>query len=208
MATWEERLAKTRHEKCEITETMSGIPVKPVYSPEDIRDIDYATDIGNPGEYPFTRGLFKEGYRGMLWTRRVFSGLGTPSDSKKRLKYLVEHGETGLHVFTDTPLQIGIDPDHPLAENHGGTTGFSLATFDDMKELFKDLPLTGLSVALIERGWAAAPLYGFYIGYAEDRGYDPRELIGSVVSDPLGGCEGLIPWNCGENLGHPSGVHT
>jgi methylmalonyl-CoA mutase N-terminal domain/subunit len=197
---YQARLAKTRDERCEIAETLSGIPVKPVYTPEDIKDIDYERDVGNPGEYPFTRGAFKQGYRGKLWTRRVFSGLGSPADANARFKYLIQHGETGLHVFWDTPGFWGIDPDHPLAEWSSGTTGLSACCKRDIGVLFEGIPLDGISIALIIDGYNAAPIFACYLCYAKERGYDFKQLLGSIVNDPLHKVEGLSPANCGEDL--------
>jgi len=97
-----------RFEGCPLEDSSSGIPVKPVYGPEDIKELDYQREVGDPGQYPFTRGIWPNMYRGKLWTRRVFTGLGSPSDTNKRYHYLIEHGETGLYCFGDTITHQGI----------------------------------------------------------------------------------------------------
>nr|HID59526.1 methylmalonyl-CoA mutase [Desulfobacterales bacterium] len=193
------KLAK-RYEGYPFSETLSGIPIKEYYGPEDVKGIDYAQEIGDPGKYPFTRGIYENMYRGKMWTKRVFCGLGAPQDTNKRFKYLVSHGQTGLHVFADTPTFTGLDPDHPIAKGHAGTTGISRCCLRDFKELFAGIPLTDMSISLISEGYGGSVEYGCYLAYAEQAGYDLSRLIGSCVNDPLHSVDGLIPINCSENL--------
>ena len=189
-----------RYEGCPFCETLSGIPVKEYYGPEDLRGIDYHLEIGDPGEYPYTRGIFKNMYRGKMWTKRVFCGLGAPRDTNRRFKFLISHGQTGLHVFADTPTFTGLDPDHPLAKGHAGTTGISRCCIRDFEELFDGIPIEDISVSLISEGYGGSVEYGCYLAYAERKGYDLSKLIGSCVNDPLHSVDGLIPINCSENL--------
>src|SRR5215203_4575130 len=123
--------------------TMSGIPLKPVYTPEDLtsRGWSYEKSLGAPGEYPFTRGPHATMYRGKPWTMRMFSGFGTPEDTNQRFKFLLTQGQTGLSTAFDMPTLMGYDPDHPRARGEVGREGVSVATLDDMDRLFADIAL-------------------------------------------------------------------
>jgi methylmalonyl-CoA mutase N-terminal domain/subunit len=160
-------LSERRYEACPVTDTSAGIPVKPVYELEDISDIKQE-EIGKPGEYPFTRGIWKDMYRGKLWTRRVFTGLGTPSDTNKRYKYLIAHGESGLYCFGDTITHMGIDPDHPLAKGSAGVTGVSQFRQQDLNETFDGIDLENISVSFNNPSMAAAVVYSGFVNYAEE----------------------------------------
>src|SRR5215475_10911301 len=117
-------------------ETLSGIPVEPVYTPEDLGDWSYADKLGYPGEYPFTRGVYPTMYRGRLWTMRMFAGFGRPEDTNRRFKYLLEQGQTGLSTAFDMPALMGYDADHPRARGEVGKEGVSISTLDDFERLF------------------------------------------------------------------------
>jgi len=174
-----------RFEGCSTTESSAGIPIKPVYTPEDAEGLDYAQDVGNPGEYPFTRGIWSDMYRGKLWTRRVFTGLGSASDTNQRYKYLIEHGETGLYCFGDTITHQGIDPDHPLAKGYAGVSGVSLVCLGDMYELFDGISLEDVSISFNNPSMAATVIYTAFVTAAEEQGYDLKKLSGSILNEPI-----------------------
>jgi methylmalonyl-CoA mutase N-terminal domain/subunit len=174
-----------RFEACPTTESSAGIPIKPVYTPEDIQGLDYPKDVGNPGEYPFTRGIWSDMYRGKLWTRRVFTGLGSASDTNQRYKYLIDHGETGLYCFGDTITHQGIDPDHPLAKGYAGVSGVSLVCLHDMYELFDGISLEDVSISFNNPSMAATVIYAAFVTAAEEQGYDLKKLSGSILNEPI-----------------------
>ena len=103
-----------------------GSPVKELYTPEDVKDVGYADDLGNPGEYPFTRGIHPDMYRGRLWTMREMAGFGTAEDTRERMREMAEQGTTGLSFIVDVPTSVGIDADHPLADGEVGVEGVPL----------------------------------------------------------------------------------
>lgn len=184
-----------RFDGCPITETSAGIPVKPIYRREDLKDIDYEKDIGYPGEYPFTRGIWSDMYRGKLWTRRVFTGLGATSDTNMRYKYLIEKGASGLYCFGDTITHQGIDPDHPLARGYAGVSGVSIVRLKDMYELFEGISLEDVSVSFNNPSMAASVVYSAFVAYAEDKGYDLRKLSGSILNEPIHLVYSMYPIN-------------
>ena len=117
--------------------TYSGILLKPIYTPEDIKDLDYLRDLNFPGQYPYTRGIYPLMYRTRLYTMRQYSGFGTAEETNARFKYLLKHGETGLSIAFDLPTQMGYDPDHPLARGEVGKVGVSISTLRDYQVLYK-----------------------------------------------------------------------
>ena len=121
------------------TETSSHIPVNPLYTPADLKGSDYESEVGYPGEYPFTRGVQATMYRGRLWTMRQYAGMGDAEESNKRYKYLLANGTTGLSVAFDLPTQIGMDSDHPLAAGEVGKVGVAIDSIEDMERLFAGL---------------------------------------------------------------------
>jgi methylmalonyl-CoA mutase N-terminal domain/subunit len=114
-------------------ESLSGIPVEPLYTPESLGDWSYAEKLGRPGEYPFTRGVYPTMYRGRLWTMRMFAGFGRPEDTNERFKYLLAQGQTGLSTAFDMPALMGYDADHPRARGEVGKEGVSISTLDDFE---------------------------------------------------------------------------
>jgi len=122
-------------------DSISGNKIEILYTPDDLKDFDYEKDLGFPGEYPFTRGIHKNMYRGRLWTMRQFAGFGTPEDTNKRFKYLLEHGQTGLSVAFDLPTLMGWDADAPMSEGEVGICGVSVSSLVDMEKLFDGIPL-------------------------------------------------------------------
>lgn len=168
-------------EKPKWTRTWSRIPVKSVYRASDLMDADYEQDVNDPGEYPFTRGIFSEMYRGRLWTRREVSGHSSPAASNRRLKYLMEQGVTGLNIIGDLPTQLIIDSDHPFAVNEVGVQGTPLATLDDMMILTQGIPMDEVSFTFS----AFTPVMAFYIAAAKKRGISPGKLRGTIINDTI-----------------------
>lgn len=164
--------------------TVSDMEVKELYTPLDIRDMDYERDLGYPGRYPFTRGVYTTMYRGKLWTMRMFAGLGTAEDTNKRFHYLVEHGETGLSTAFDFPTLMGYDTDHPLARGECGKCGVAIDTLEDMEILFDGLPLDRLTTSMTINP-PASVIWAMYIAAAEKRGYHRSQLGGTIQNDCL-----------------------
>ena len=174
-------------EKPKRLKTSSGILVKEVYTPEDIKDIDYARDIGNPGEFPFSRGIHPNMYRGKLWTKRQQWGHGSPEETNKGLKLLISQGSTGVSLYRDLPTALGIDPDHPMARGEVNVVGTSLCSLDDMRIATDGLPLDKLSISILCASCPAIVLLSQYIAIAEERGIGQAKLRGQTTNDPLAG---------------------
>ena len=166
--------------------TMSGIPVKGLYRPEDLEAIGwrYEDKLGDPGQYPYTRGPHETMYRGKPWTMRMFAGFGTPEDTNKRFKFLLEHGQTGLSTAFDMPTLMGYDPDHPRSLGEVGREGVSVASLDDMMRLFGDIPLDKVSTSMTINA-PAAVLLALYVAVAEQQGVGPEKLRGTLQNDML-----------------------
>ncbi|MBI2847159.1 MAG: methylmalonyl-CoA mutase family protein [Chloroflexi bacterium] len=165
-------------------ETVSGIEVDALYTPEDMPDFDYERDLGYPGQYPFTRGVQPNTYRGRVWTMRQYSGYATAEESNRRYRYLMKHGQTGLSVAFDLPTQMGYDSDHLLARGEVGKVGVPICTLADMEALFKGIPLDKVSTSMTIN--ATAPiLLAFYIAVAKKQGVDISRLDGTVQNDIL-----------------------
>jgi methylmalonyl-CoA mutase N-terminal domain/subunit len=165
-------------------ETSSHILVKPLYAPADLKGSDYESDIGYPGEYPFTRGVQATMYRGRLWTMRQYAGMGDAEESNKRYKYLLANGTTGLSVAFDLPTQMGMDSDHPLAAGEVGKVGVAIDSIEDMQRLFDGIELTGISTSMTINSTASI-LLALYVATARARGADIRKLSGTVQNDVL-----------------------
>ncbi|MCS7259033.1 MAG: methylmalonyl-CoA mutase family protein, partial [candidate division WOR-3 bacterium] len=171
--------------RCVINDrTISGIPIKIVYVPQDIVDLDYERDLGMPGKYPFTRGIRETMYRGRLWTMRQFSGFGTAKDTNKRYKFLLAHGETGLSVAFDFPTLYGRDSDDPLSRGEVGKCGVAVSSLADMETLFEGIPLDKVSTSMTING-PAAVIWAFYIVTAEKQGVKSHLLRGTIQNDIL-----------------------
>ena len=164
-------------------ETPSGIPVRVVYRPGDAV-VDYDRDLGNPGEYPFTRGVQASMYRGRLWTMRQYAGFGTAEETNSRFRLLLERGQTGLSVAFDLPTQMGIDSDSPRALGEVGRAGVAIDTVEDMHALLADLPLETVSTSMTINA-TAATLLAMYIVVAEERGISRAVLSGTIQNDLL-----------------------
>jgi methylmalonyl-CoA mutase N-terminal domain/subunit len=165
-------------------ETVSGVPVAPLYTPADLAGSDYLERLGLPGEYPFTRGPYTSMYRTRLWTKRQFAGFGTAEETNKRYKYLLEHGQTGLSVAFDFPTLMGYDSDHPRSLGEVGKCGVAISSLADMETLFDGIPLDQVSVSMTING-PAILLFCFYVVAAEKQGVAPDQLSGTVQNDIL-----------------------
>ncbi len=162
----------------------SGIEVKPLYTAADIEASGGLSMLGEPGAYPFTRGIHREMYRKQPWTMRQYAGFGNPSDTNQRFKYLIANGQTGLNVAFDLPTQIGLDSDDPLAEGEVGRVGMSIDTLRDFEIAFDGIDLNKITVSLTING-AAAILIAMYLAMAEKRSYDLKQLRGTAQNDIL-----------------------
>ncbi len=155
-----------------------------LYKPEDLFNFDYNRDLGSPGEYPYTRGVYPTMYSGRLWTMRQYAGYGTAEESNKRYKYLLQHGQTGLSVAFDLPTQMGYDSSDPMALGEVGKTGVAIDTLADMEILFNGIPLDKVSTSMTINATASIILC-MYIAVAEKQGISPAVLEGTVQNDIL-----------------------
>jgi methylmalonyl-CoA mutase, N-terminal domain len=173
-----------RSETAPEIETSSHIPVNPLYTPTDLKGFDYESEIGYPGEYPFTRGVQSTMYRGRLWTMRQYAGMGDAEESNKRYKYLLANGTTGLSVAFDLPTQIGMDSDHLLSAGEVGKVGVAIDSIEDMQRLFDGIDLTKISTSMTINATASI-LLALYVAVARRQGADVRKLSGTVQNDVL-----------------------
>lgn len=164
--------------------TSSDMEIKRVYTPVDTEDLDYETDIGYPGQYPYTRGVQPTMYRGRLWTMRQYAGFATAEESNQRYKYLLEQGQTGLSVAFDLPTQIGYDSNHPLSEGEVGKVGVAIDSLKDMETLFDGIPLEKVSTSMTINA-PASVLLAMYIAVAEKQGTSSDKLRGTIQNDIL-----------------------
>ena len=190
--TWHKKL-KTCNERDFKFTTVSGLPIKPLYTPNDIKDFNYEKDLGYPGEFPYTRGVQTNMYRGRLWTMRQFSGFGAPKDTNKRYKYLLKHGQTGLSVAFDFPTLYGRDSDDPFAHGEVGKCGVAVDTLRDMEILFDGIPLDKISTSMTINP-PAAMLLAMYIVVGEQKGVPAKMLTGTIQNDMLKEYEAQKTW--------------
>ena len=162
--------------------TRSGIPVKEVYGPGD--SSPSVSQLGEPGGFPFCRGVQKDMYRGRLWTMRQYAGFGTAEESNRRYHYLLSQGTTGLSVAFDLPTQLGFDPDHPRSKGEVGKVGVSISTLDDMRTLFRGIDPSKVSTSMTINATASI-LLAFYVAVAEEQGASVKDLRGTVQNDVL-----------------------
>jgi methylmalonyl-CoA mutase N-terminal domain/subunit len=165
-------------------ETTFGLPIKEVYTQEDLKDFDPERDLGLPGNPPFTRGIYPNMYRGRLWTMRQYAGYGTAKQTNERFKYLLSQGQTGLSLAFDLPTQLGYDADHPMAEGEVGRTGVSISTLEDMAEVFEGIDQEAVSTSMTINATAGIIL-AFYTIVAEGKGSRREKLSGTVQNDIL-----------------------
>ncbi|HEY7600466.1 MAG TPA: methylmalonyl-CoA mutase family protein, partial [Candidatus Limnocylindrales bacterium] len=164
--------------------TTSDIEVEPRYGPEDLAGWDPAVELGEPGEYPFTRGVQRTMYRGRLWTMRQYAGFASAAETNRRFKYLLSHGQTGLSVAFDLPTQMGYDPDAPAALGEVGRVGVPVSSIDDMRTLLDGLPLAEVSTSMTINATAAI-LLAFYVAVADEQGVPRDRLAGTLQNDIL-----------------------
>jgi len=164
--------------------SVSGEKVEALYGPDDIENINYLSDIGFPGEYPYTRGIHVNGYRGRIWTMRQFAGFGTPEDTNERYHYLLKRGQTGLSVAFDLPTLMGWDADSPLSEGEVGICGVSVSSLKDMEVLFDKIPLDKVSTSMTINS-PAAMIFAFYLAVAQEQNIDFKNLRGTLQNDIL-----------------------
>jgi methylmalonyl-CoA mutase N-terminal domain/subunit len=184
---WIENLSKILCESPERLSrftTVSDLEIKGLYTPEDIKEINYSRDIGFPGVYPFTRGVQPSMYRGRPWTMRMFSGLGGPEETNKRFHYLLNHGETGLSIAFHYPTLMGYDSDSPMARGEIGKCGVAIDTVKDMEILFEGIPLDKVTTSMTINP-PASILLGMYIVVAEKQGVSRKEIGGTIQNDML-----------------------
>ena len=183
LARWEEEAAHLPERQTHFV-TTSGVPIERVYTPAQIANLNHERDLGLPGEFPFTRGVHHNGYRGRLWTMRMFSGFGTAEESNARYKYLLEHGESGLSVAFDYPTLMGHDTDNPEAVGEFGKCGVAVSSLADMEILFDGIPLDTVTTSMTING-PAAVIWAMYIAAAEKRGFPMHKLGGTIQNDIL-----------------------
>jgi methylmalonyl-CoA mutase, N-terminal domain len=164
--------------------TDAGIEIAPIYGPDALEGFDPERDLGRPGAFPFTRGIYPSMYRGRLWTMRQYAGMGAASQTNERFRYLLEHGQTGLSVAFDLPTQMGYDSDHPRAEGEVGKTGVAIDSVEDMARLFQDIPLDTVSTSMTINATAAILLLMYEL-VAEERGIEASAISGTVQNDLL-----------------------
>jgi methylmalonyl-CoA mutase N-terminal domain/subunit len=182
-AGWRERYEATPERQGELFSTISGVENEPLYSPENV-ELDYERDLGWPGAYPFTRGVYPSMYRGRLWTMRQFAGFGTAEETNERFRYLLDHGQTGLSTAFDMPTLMGYDSDHPRSLGEVGREGVAIDSLADMETLFDGIPLGEVSTSMTINA-PAAMLLAFYAAVGEEQGVPLDRMRGTVQTDIL-----------------------
>ncbi|MBL8188045.1 MAG: methylmalonyl-CoA mutase, partial [Acidobacteria bacterium] len=185
---WEETtlaasLGKMPESEAEFS-TVSLKPIKRLYTPNDLADVDFQRDIGFPGDPPYTRGIHPTGYRARTWTMRQFAGFGSAFDTNQRFKYLLEHGQTGLSTAFDLPTLMGFDSDHPVSEGEVGKCGVAIASREDMEVLFDGIPLDQVTTSMTINA-PASMIFAFFLATAERQGIDWRNVGGTLQNDIL-----------------------
>ncbi len=185
---WEENtlrptLEKSPERQAEFT-TISGYPIRRLYTPADLPDWNPDRDLGYPGEPPYARGIHSTMHRGRLWTMRQFAGFGTAEDTNQRFRYLLTQGQTGLSTAFDLPTLMGYDSDHPLAEGEVGKCGVAISSLADMEVLFDKIPLANVTTSMTINS-PAAVIWAMYLAVAEKQGADWKKLSGTLQNDIL-----------------------
>jgi methylmalonyl-CoA mutase N-terminal domain/subunit len=181
---WRSEIYERTPERKALFETISGHPIEPLYTDEDLDGFDPAERLGHPGEYPFTRGPYGSMYRGRLWTMRQFAGFGTVEETNERFRYLLAHGQHGLSTAFDMPTLMGYDSDHDRSLGEVGVEGVALDTVEDMEVLFDQIPLDQVTVSMTINA-PAAILLAFYVVAAEEKGIAAQRLGGTIQTDIL-----------------------
>ena len=177
-------IVKAPTEKARAFATGSGIPIQPLYTAEDVRDVEYDRDLNDPGKFPYTRGIHADGYRGKLWTMRQFAGFGRPEETNRRYQALLQAGGTGLSVAFDLPTLMGRDPDHELSLGEVGKCGVSIASLADMEQLFEGIALDDITTSMTINA-PAAIIFAMYLVVAEQQGAAWSRLSGTIQNDIL-----------------------
>jgi methylmalonyl-CoA mutase N-terminal domain/subunit len=180
---WRRALYEQSPEREALFTTMSGLENEPLYTPANV-EIDYDRDLGYPGAFPYTRGVYPSMYRGRLWTMRQFAGFGTAEETNARFRYLRDHGQTGLSTAFDMPTLMGYDSDHPRSLGEVGREGVAIDSLEDMEHLFAGIPLAEVSTSMTINA-PAAMLLAFYICVAEEQGVPQDRLRGTIQTDIL-----------------------
>ncbi|NUB92282.1 methylmalonyl-CoA mutase family protein [Haloterrigena sp. SYSU A121-1] len=188
-AEWHEEevapvLERFGERKDTFTTDTGGQEVDRLYAPDDVADLDYQEDLGNPGEPPYTRGVYSTGYRGRLWTMRQYAGFSTPEDTNERYHYLLDEGQTGLSMAFDLPTQMGYDSDDPMAAGEVGKAGVAIDSLSDMETVFDGIPLDEVSTSMTINA-PASVLLAMYIAVGDQQGVDRSELRGTIQNDLL-----------------------
>jgi methylmalonyl-CoA mutase N-terminal domain/subunit len=181
---WLEEAYAGEQERDALFETISGEEVKPLYTPDDRAEADPESDLGYPGEFPYTRGIYPSMYRGRLWTMRQFAGFGTAEETNERFRYLLDHGQTGLSTAFDMPTLMGLDSDHARSLGEVGVEGVAVDTLDDMIDLFSGIPVGEVTTSMTVSG-PAAILLALYVCVGEEQGVAPDRLGGTIQTDIL-----------------------
>jgi methylmalonyl-CoA mutase N-terminal domain/subunit len=182
-ARWQAEIEKSPPLELPAT-TVSSVPIDPLYTPDNLDGFDYDTELGYPGQYPYTRGVHATMHRGRLWTMRQFAGFGTARQTNERFKFLVAKGQTGLSTAFDLPTLMGLDSDDPRSLGEVGRLGVAMDTIDDMRQLFDDIDIEKLSVSMTINA-PAAIVMAFYLANAQDRGFDWKKMRGTIQNDTL-----------------------
>jgi methylmalonyl-CoA mutase N-terminal domain/subunit len=180
---WRERCARTPDRSSELFSTLSGVEVAPLSTPDSV-GVDYEHDLGYPGEFPFTRGVYPSMYRGRLWTMRQFAGFGSATETNERFRFLLDHGQTGLSTAFDMPTLMGLDSDHARSVGEVGREGVAVDSVEDMRLLFEGIPLGEVSTSMTINS-PAAILLAFYVCVAEEQGVPRAALRGTIQTDIL-----------------------
>jgi methylmalonyl-CoA mutase N-terminal domain/subunit len=183
-AVWENRFAQAKQRADVYPYTISGIPIRPLYTPEDVAGMDLPRDLAFPGEFPYTRGIHANMYRGRMYTMRQFAGFGTPEESNQRYHYLLAHGQTGLSIAFDNPTIMGYDSDHPKAHGEVGKCGVAIDSLRDMEILLGGIDPATVSTSMTING-PASIMFAFYLANADKRGVPFSKLRGTLQNDIL-----------------------
>jgi methylmalonyl-CoA mutase, N-terminal domain len=181
---WRDEVYSGQSERDALFETISGQPIEPLYTEEDLANWDAERDLGFPGEHPYTRGVYPSMYRGRLWTMRQFAGFGTAEETNQRFRYLLDHGQTGLSTAFDMPTLMGLDSNDGRSLGEVGVEGVAIDTLDDMIDLFRGIPLDRVTTSMTINA-PAAILLAFYVCAAEEQGIAPEALGGTIQTDIL-----------------------
>ena len=180
---WRERCARTPDRTGELFSTLSGLDVLPLATPDTV-EVDFERDLGYPGEFPFTRGVYPSMYRGRLWTMRQFAGFGSAAETNERFRFLLDHGQTGLSTAFDMPTLMGLDSDHPRSLGEVGREGVAVDSVEDLRALFAGIPLGEVSTSMTINS-PAAILLAFYLCVGEEQGVPRSALRGTIQTDIL-----------------------